>query len=136
MEGDYSPIEPELLSAMQEKRGNDDSLLKAVDELSEGLSALSAYASSPKEDFRIGYHNENHEINVNEKRYVIRIPVADFDAVDIRLYVENEVLLALEEIAFPIPHPRYLGTFYLEGRPASVHSYLPVEALRSPLPHD
>lgn len=136
MEGDYSPIEPELLSAIQEKRGSDDSLLKAIDELSEGLAALAAYASSPKEDFRIGYHNENHEINVNEKRYVIRIPVADFDAVDIRLYDENEVLLALEEIAFPIPHPRYLGTFYLEGRPASVHSYLPGEALRSLLPND
>ena len=84
-----------------------------------------------------GYYNNNYICHHEGRRYVVRVPIASCDEMDIRLVPEAHSLLFLGLNGFPAPRVVYQDP---SGR-FVVHRYvegLPLQALfydRSPLPN-
>ncbi len=62
-----------------------------VDNLELSFNLLKVLNSSDN-NYSIGYHNENYIVPYKGKKYVLRLPVNDFEVVDIRLNDENRML--------------------------------------------
>lgn len=74
--------------------------------------------------FSIGYHNENYIIPFKGNKYVLRLPVDDFEVVDVRLYNENKMLdYANEHLPFLLA-PRYIYSGEYGSTSFSIHSFV------------
>ena len=75
-------------------------------------------------NYSIGYHNENYVLSLGEDRYVLRLPVEDFEEVDIRINDENIMLqYAAEHLDF-LNAPKYIYSGEVGETTYSIHSFV------------
>lgn len=80
--------------------------------------------NSENNQFSIGYHNENYAVSLGDDKYIVRLPVEDFENVDIRLNDENEMLKYAEKYLPFLYAPRYIYKGQFGHTSFSIHSFV------------
>lgn len=127
--GIYEPFDANLF-ALKDKI-TDEWFYRELEKNTIVNAVLKEFNSRPSSDYKIGYHNQNHTVSVNGAKYILRIPVEDFDTVDIHVFNENDVLNFLDEINLSVDHPHFIGNGILNHTIVSVHSFIEGKQLRA-----